>query len=238
MDRAAALASYGTLAGMALPVVLYPMAILSSGAALLVPEFARLKAGGDRAGTVALSRRSLSVTLSFSCGCLAVLAAFAAPVGRVLFASEDAGRFIFYLAPVVPVMFLDHITDAALKGIGEQVAVMWINIADSALTVLLILVLLPRFGIVGYILMIALTEVFNFALSLARLAQKTGYRPSLRRIFPPLSFALLSLFFSRVVLAPGIGSVRSLALGGAAGLALYLLPFLLFLRRAKNAPRP
>ena len=238
MDRAAALASYGTLAGMALPVVLYPMAILSSGAALLVPEFARLKAGGDRAGTVALSRRSLSVTLSFSCGCLAVLAAFAAPVGRVLFASEDAGRFIFYLAPVVPVMFLDHITDAALKGIGEQVAVMWINIADSALTVLLILVLLPRFGIVGYILMIALTEVFNFALSLARLAQKTGYRPSLRRIFPPLSFALLSLLFSRVVLAPGIGSVRSLALGGAAGLALYLLPFLLFPRRAKNAPRP
>ena len=159
-------------------------------------------------------------------------------VGRVLFASEDAGRFIFYLAPVVPVMFLDHITDAALKGIGEQVAVMWINIADSALTVLLILVLLPRFGIVGYILMIALTEVFNFALSLARLAQKTGYRPSLRRIFPPLSFALLSLLFSRVVLAPGIGSVRSLALGGAAGLALYLLPFLLFPRRAKNAPRP
>ena len=33
------------IAGMALPVVLYPMAILSSGAALLVPEFARLKAG-------------------------------------------------------------------------------------------------------------------------------------------------------------------------------------------------
>lgn len=238
MDRAAALASYGTLAGMALPVVLYPMAILSSGAALLVPEFARLKAGDDRAGTVALAKRSLYVTLSFSCGCFALLSAFAIPVGRVLFGSEDAGRFILYLAPVVPVMFLDHIADAALKGIGEQVAVMWINIADSALTVLLILCLLPRFGIVGYILMIALTEVFNFALSLSRLMRKTGYRPAPYRAVLPLSFALLSLLFSRAVLAGGVGSVPALALGGAAGLSLYLLPFLLLRRRPKNAPRP
>ena len=99
MDRAAALASYGTLAGMALPVVLYPMAILSSGAALLVPEFARLKAGDDRTGTVALAKRSLYVTLSFSCGCFALLAAFAIPVGRVLFGSEDAGRFIPFRPP-------------------------------------------------------------------------------------------------------------------------------------------
>ncbi len=214
------------------------MAILSSGAALLVPEFARLKAGGDRAGTVALAKRSLYVTLSFSCGCFALLSAFAIPVGRVLFGSEDAGRFILYLAPVVPVMFLDHIADAALKGIGEQVAVMWINIADSALTVLLILCLLPRFGIVGYILMIALTEVFNFALSLSRLMRKTGYRPAPYRAVLPLSFALLSLLFSRAVLAGSVGSVPALALGGTAGLSLYLLPFLLLRRRPKNAPRP
>ena len=238
MDRATALASYGTLAGMALPVVLYPMAILSAGAALLVPEFARLKAGGDRAGTVSLARRSLSVTLSFSCGCFALLAAFSTPIGRVLFGSADAGRFICYLAPVVPVMFLDHIADAALKGIGEQVAVMWINIADSALTVLLILLLLPRFGIVGYILMIALTEVFNFALSLLRLSRKTGYLPSLPGIVPPLFFALASLLFSRAVLSPGVGSIPALALGGVAGFSLYLLPFLLFRRRPKNASRP
>ena len=115
---------------------------------------------------------------------------------------------------------------------------MWINIADSALTVLLILCLLPRFGIVGYILMIALTEVFNFALSLWRLMRKTGYRPALLRAVPPLLFALLCLLFSRAVLAGDVGSVPSLALGGAAGLSLYLLPFLLFRRRSKNAPRP
>ena len=236
LDRAAALASYGTLAGMALPVVLYPMAILSAGAALLVPEFSHLKAAGDRDGVVLLVRRALFCTLGFSCGCFSVLFAFAAPLGGQLFGSGDAGRFIAYLAPVVPVMFLDHITDAALKGIGEQVAVMWINIADSALTVLLILLLLPKMGIVGYILMIALTEVFNFGCSFRRLLRATGYRPApLRAVFPLFS-ALLALVFSRAFLVPGTRSVAGLFVGGAATLALYLLPFLLIARRrVKNA---
>ena len=236
IDRATALASYGTLAGMALPVVLYPMAILSAAASLLIPEFSRIKAANDRAGTILLSRRALSATLAFSCGCFAVLAAFSAPLGRLLFGSADAGRFICLLAPVVPVMFLDHITDAALKGLGEQVAVMWINIADSALTVLLILFLLPRMGIVGYILMIALTEVFNFALSLWRLSRVSGYFPSPLHALPPLIFALFSLSLSRAFFTPGVGSVVSLSVGGAAALSLYLLPFLLFRRRhRKNA---
>ena len=136
-------------------------------------------------------------------------------------------------------MFLDHITDAALKGVGEQVAVMWINIADSALTVLLILVLLPRFGIVGYILMIALTEVFNFACSFRRLVRATGYVPAPLRVIPPLLFSLLALAFSRRCLTLGARSVGTLAVGGAATLALYLLPYLLLARRTpKNLPRP
>ena len=239
VDRATALASYGTLAGMALPVVLYPMAILSAAASLLVPEFARLDASCDRAGTVALARRALFFTLCFSGGCFAVLAAFASPLGRLLFGSGDAGRFIWYLSPVIPVMFLDHITDAALKGLGEQVAVMWINIADAALTVLLILYLLPKMGILGYILMIAVTEVFNFGCSLLRLVKTTGYLPELRRAIPPLFCALVSLLFARAFLSPGARSVPTLAVGGAATLSLYLLPFLLFRHNApKNAPGP
>ena len=228
ITRAAALASYGALAGMALPVVLYPMAILSSAASLLIPEFSRLQAAGDRAGVIALVRRALSVTLGFSCGCFAVLASFAAPLGRLLFGSPEAGRFILYLAPVVPLMFLDHISDAALKGLGEQVAVMWINIGDSTLTVLLILLLLPRMGILGYVLMIAVTELLNFAFSFWRLIRAVGYSPAPLRAIPPLLYAVASLLFARAFLLPGARSFLSLSLGGTAALALYLLPFLLF----------
>jgi len=237
LDRAHALSSYGTLAGMALPVVLYPMAILSAGAALLVPEFARIR--GDREATVSLLRRALSLTLGFSLGCFAILSSFSAPLGRLLFGSDDAGRFILYLSWIVPIMFLDHITDAALKGIGEQVAVMWINIADSSLTVCLILLLLPRMGIVGYILMIALTEIFNFACSFFRLARATGFSPAPLRVVTPLFFSLLAFLFARTFLAAGARSLPALAVGGAATLSLYLLPFLLFGRgKRKNAPRP
>ena len=237
LTRSAALASYGALAGMALPVVLYPMAILSSAASLLVPEFSRLKAAGDRAETVSLVRRALFVTLGFSSGCFAVLSAFAAPLGRLLFGSPDAGRFILYLAPVVPVMFLDHVSDAALKGLGEQVAVMWINIGDSTLTVLLILLLLPRMGILGYVLMIAVTELLNFGFSFGRLVRATGYSPAPLRAIPPLLYAVSALCFARAFLVPGTRSFVSLSLGGTATFSLYLLPFLLFRRPRRKIRR-
>ena len=237
LTRAAALASYGALAGMALPVALYPMAILSSAASLLIPEFSRLKAAGDRAGATSLVRHALYVTWGFSCGCFAALSAFAAPLGRLLFGSPDAGRFILYLAPVVPVMFLDHISDAALKGLGEQVAVMWINIGDSTLTVLLILLLLPRMGILGYVLMIAVTELLNFGFSFRRLIRATGYSPTPLRAIPPLLYALASLLFARAFLLSGAVSFLSLSLGGTATLSLYLLPFLLFRRPRRKKRR-
>jgi O-antigen/teichoic acid export membrane protein len=95
-------------------------------------------------------------------------------------------------------MFLDHVTDCALKGLGEQVWTMWVNIADSALSIVLVLIFLPPFGAVGYVYVIFLAELFNFTLSFARLCYVTTIRYRILRSFvPPIVFALLSVFLVR-----------------------------------------
>jgi O-antigen/teichoic acid export membrane protein len=53
---------------------------------------------------------------------------------------------------------------------------MGVNIADSVLSIVLVLILVPRFGISGYVGVIYIAELMNFALSIGRLAHLTEIR--------------------------------------------------------------
>ncbi len=164
-----ALKTYGILQGMALPVVLYPMAVLSSFSGLMVPVFAAHNARGEGNRINHIASRMLHLATVFAVGCTALFAFFAYDLGFALYGSTTAGKYILLLSPVVPLMFLDHVTDCALKGLGEQIWSMWVNIADSLISIVFVLLLLPRLGAVGYIGVIVLAEGFNFTLSIARL---------------------------------------------------------------------
>ncbi len=187
-SAAASLASYGILHGMALPLVLYPMAPLTSFAGLLVPEFAEADAVKDQARCERMCEKTLRTALWYGIGISAFLSLFSEELGHLFYHSAEAGQYIAMLAPVVPIMYLDHATDQMLKGIGEQVASMWINITDSLLSVVLVYVLLPVLGVWGYAVMIIGMELYNFLLSFRRLRRRIRFR------LAPLSSVVLPLF--------------------------------------------
>ena len=190
-DYNAALASYGTLSGMAIPITLLPMAFFSSAAGLLVPECAELGRGAVKN----LARRALSATLGIGVFLGALLLLLSEPLGRLTGLGEPLCDYLRLLAPVLPLMLLDHITDAILRGIGEQVHSMWVNIADSLLSIFLVLLLIPPLGARGYVAVILLAECFNLALSLGHLIRTTGLSIDLSRaLLPPLLLAGTSIF--------------------------------------------
>lgn len=196
-----ALASYGVLDGMALPVVLYPMAVLASFAGLLVPVFAEHRARGEQLRIDRIASRALHLTTVFAVGCAGVLFVLARDFGIAVYHSEAAGDLIRMLSPVIPLMFLDHVTDCALKGLGEQVYTMWVNIGDSLLSIALVLLLLPPFGAVGYVYVIILAEAANFACSIARLCRVARLRYSpLRSLVYPAVAAFLAAAGVRALL--------------------------------------
>ena len=116
--RAEAYSDYGTLHGMALPLITYPMSPLSSFAGLLVPEFAEDMAAGRSGRMSRLASRALNLTLEYAVVCAVYLFSFSSELGYLVYKSSNAGYYIAVLAPVVPIMFLDHVTDSMLKGIG------------------------------------------------------------------------------------------------------------------------
>lgn len=208
-----ALAGYGVFCGMVMPVILYPMAFLSAAAGMLIPEIAAEEVVGRERHIGYIVSRSYQITLLFSIGCAGIMLCFSHELGSVLYGSDEAASYIRMMAPLIPVMYADHITDGLLKGLGEQLYVMKVNILDASLSCLLVWLLLPHTGIKGYIFIVYLTEILNTALSVCRLLNRVDYRPALlRNLLLPLLSIILSASAVRIFFEAGRLYFRSQAL--------------------------
>ncbi len=219
----AALASYGVLHSMAIPLVLFPAAITSAFSSLLVPEVAESAAAGEKKRIRHIAERAISATLLFSVLAAAVLLATSGEIGRLFYHNEEAGRYIRLLAPVVVLMYLDTTVDAMLKGLGYQVYSMFVNIADSILSILLVLLILPKMGAVGYVLVVILAELFNLTLSALRLVLAVSPRiPLFRSLIAP-TLAALGAVTLTFWLFPASGGVGEFLLHILSIILLFLL---------------
>lgn len=181
------LAAYGVMQGMVFPLILFPSSVLSSAANLLIPELAECRSLNDTKRIKSIITEVFKWSVVFSVGCAAVFFAFADYLGISVYGNSDAVRFIRICAFLVPVMYFDMTVDCMLKGLGEQVHSMRINILDSALSLLLAVVLVPRFGISGYIVSVYVCEGLNCVLSVRKLYLVTGRMLDFRRcLFPAI----------------------------------------------------
>lgn len=195
-----ALSSYGILHGMVIPLILFPSSILGSFSSLLVPEIASLYEKRELNKIRSIVERVFYFTLIFGFGVSGILIAYSSQIGFCFYQSQEAGKYILLLSPLIPLMYLDSSVDAMLKGLGEQLYTMKINIIDSALSVLLIWLLLPNFGINGYIVVIFITELFNTALSILRLINKLQLKPPiLKWIVKPIVNVIISTATARLI---------------------------------------
>ncbi len=181
LTEEAALSSYGIVGGMVIPVLISPCAFLLGFSNLLVPEIARYKELGRKNSIFFVIGYTIRLTLIFSVAVAALLTVFSKELAVLLYNSEESAAYIRALGPLVIVMYLDSCVDGVLKGLGEQVAVVRINVLDTAICVVLVWLLVPRFGLRGYLMMIVISEIFNMILSAGRLIYVTGFRADMPR---------------------------------------------------------
>lgn len=216
--REVALADYGAIHGMVFPVLMFPAAILYALSDLLVPELSRRRATGDRRRIEGLTERCLGLCAGFSAAVAGLLFLNGQELGRLIYDSAAAGSYLRLFAPMVLILYLDAIVDGMLKGLAEQVRCVRYNTLTSVLDVLFLFLLLPRWGIGGYVFSFVVTHAINLYLSLRRLLQVTRYHLSLRALLQPVLC--------------GLGAVLPLLLlgelRGVSGILLRSMLFLLF----------
>ena len=194
-----ALASYGVLHGMVFPLIFFPSSVLNSFSSLLVPEITACVATDNKPKARRIAERVIKTCLVFSFAISGAFISFASEFGLSVYNSAEAGKYIAMIAPLIPIMYLDTSVDFVLKGLGEQVYTMGVNILDATLSLTLVLILVPRFGLVGYIASVYLVEIVNCALSLGRLIHVTSLSVKTGWIIRPLISVLSACFVSRLI---------------------------------------
>lgn len=230
-SHATALSAYGSIQGMALPIILYPAALISAFSGLLVPELAECQVKGSQCRIRYMISRVWWLALLFSIGVAGILICFSAELGEALYPNTDTGYYIRLFAPLIPIMYVDTATDAMMKGLGEQVYSMNVNILDALLSVVMVWLLVPRMGIVGYLITVYFSETFNTVVSITHLLSISKTRVRLIKwVYKPLFSVVAATSLARAVflaLPPVSRTGWSLVLHCGVTLALYLAFLLL-----------
>ncbi len=168
-SRTAALAAYGTVSGMVFPLLWFPAEGIFALSELMVSELARLLAKKEHRRMKRLVRKSLGLTALYALGIFAALWLGGGVLGRALFKSEQAGRYLRIFAAMVLFLYPDAVVDGLQKGLGQQLHLVRYNSFTNVIDVLGLWLLLPRYGLAGYIFTYCLSHLVNFFLSLRRL---------------------------------------------------------------------
>ena len=166
-----AMTLYGVIHGMALPVILYPAAIMTALASMLVPEFAECAARSNRNRIDSMAARAIKITVLFSMGTAGIMFIFSEGLSQCIYGDGQCAEYLRVLAPLLPIMYTDTTVDGILKGLDQQVYSMRYNIIDSAMCVVLVLILIPKYSVKGYVAILFISEIVNFSLSIHRLSK-------------------------------------------------------------------
>lgn len=181
------LAAFGMVSGMVFPVIMFPAAILFGLTELLIPELARCAAAGSKKRIHYLVKKSLRVAMVYGICFGGLIFLLAEELCIWLYKNTEAFGFLKLYALLIPMLYCDAITDAIVKGLGQQKVCVRYNILTSALDVAFLYLLLPQYGMAGYYFSFLVTHLINFGLSFRRLLKIT-----IRRIpfyIPALSAA-------------------------------------------------
>lgn len=165
MNSSNSLIAYGIVNGMAMPIIMFPVILVTSFSGLLVPEFSRFHIEKNYKKIRNISSIVLIGTFIFSIIIAILVFAFANNLSVALYNKIEIAKYLRILSPLIVIMYLDIVIDSILKGLDAQVSVMAINVFDCIVSIGFIYFLVPILGFSGYIISIFISEIIDFTLS-------------------------------------------------------------------------
>jgi len=149
MNGSEAMAAFGRVSGMAMPLLFFPSAFLMSLSTSIVPAVSEAAAGKrlERVGPI-LSKAFL-FTILVGVGAATVFMVLSKELGLAIY-NQDIGDILFLLAFICPLWYYNITLSGVLNGLGAMAAVFRNNLIASIINIASILVLVPRFGISAF----------------------------------------------------------------------------------------
>ena len=155
-----ALALYGKFSGMALPLLLFPSMVTSSLAVALVPAISEAVATKNKNMLQTTIGRAIQFSALIGIGATTIFLCFPKDIALTCYHMEDVGILLKWLAIICPFLYLQNILTGTMNGLGMQKRTFQTNLIGSLLCIVTILLMVPRKGIIGFVLALLLQSGF------------------------------------------------------------------------------
>ena len=179
MASSDALSVYGVLTGMALPIILFPSAITNSLSVILLPVISEEEAKGNLHNIHKAVRKTIYYCSFLGIACTACFIVTGSFLGNTLFHTPLAGRFIITLSFICPFLYLSTTLNSILHGLGRMTLTFFFSLTGIGIRLLFTLILVPHFGITGYLWGLLLSQLAVTFLSLLALRKYIYYNNSI-----------------------------------------------------------
>lgn len=173
-STASSLSIFGIIKGMVLPVLSFPSMFFASFSTLIIPEIAEANALHKHKLVNYIISKVFKFTLLIAVFATGIFIIFSQELGLAIYKSEEVGIMMRLLAPLIPLMYLDRVVDGSLNALNKQMSTLKFNLIDMSTRILMILVLIPKMGVKGFIIVIFASTIINSSLSINKLLKVTG----------------------------------------------------------------
>ena len=230
-DASAAMASFGIICGMTLPMLALPTGFVGALCLVMVPDLSRRTAKGDRRAAGAFLDRVLSATSLLMAPAMALLVVIGPTVGRALFKEEAVGDFILWLAVGTLLTCWQAVLSGALNGLGLQGRGARNAIVSDVVQLAFTWFAVPHWGLRGFVIGFVLSALAGMGMNLVSVLRATGQRakPFPWFVRPLLGAVLMGMWgnlFFRVLKGGGCADGPACLLCALLGIILYLAALL------------
>lgn len=173
-STSSSLSIFGMIKGMVLPILYFPSIFLSSFSTLIIPEISEAKSLNQNRRVNSIIERVFKFTLLIAIFSSGLFIIYYKEMGLVLYNNIEIGIMMRILAPLIPFMYLDRVVDGSLNALDQQLSTLRYNLIDMGCRIFLICFLIPKKGIVGFIIVLFAGTLINSLLSINRLLKVTN----------------------------------------------------------------
>ncbi len=235
-NSAQALATYGELTGMAIPLILLPSACLLAASVSLVPEISEASAirQNDRISRTVEATFLFTFIIGF--GAASLFAVFAKEICYIIYNRPALGDVLFPLAFLCPLIYAQTTLHGLLNGLGEQFFLFWNNLLSSMISITVIWFAMPLYGVAAFLGGWFVSLLFSVSTALYLLWKRAHTFPSLYNCFmkPMIAGAASGLLIKYIIRISNPSKLLFLcSMAGMGGLYLLFLFALGCLKKEK-----
>lgn len=194
LSHSEALSGYGAVYGMAMPLIVFPLTLLSSFLTLLVPEISRAKNMKSHTRLESLTSRIYRFATLSGFFIMSVYVTFAGELAMLAYDAPYLAGKLRFLALLSPLMLMDSISCGILNGLGKQSSLLCYSLMDSGLRLTLIAIFIPHFGSNALLGIIAFSNIFTFLLTGSKSIRESGMTAMIRSVSAPCASAAVCCF--------------------------------------------